>query len=465
MSIINGRKFLEFTSGSDQKIFIDGISDSNIYNDVGSFKRKTADIIKRFQINIAIPVESSEGTVAVNIPLIDDIEGEAIAKQNDSFSLLHYSALLFSVTRLFDSTGKVEGKLIIFDERATRIETAVKEGFSFDLGRTNRAHYLYCPDSFVSISDPHLTKSLKLRFEFSGAHLVSGSHCFFVDIGVMYRLLNNPDDGLCKDEVRQNKFQELQAANKIPNLQGSVNFNELCVHENRSIQDLGDRKIITSKPHGLLRRRKEKVSRIRKYRANPIPEQVRSVQLKTDEKLSGLLRSNSFREFGGISPRLSERVLREFLARKARENVNQESLGERDEGGYPGLCLEKRDRLNQPNEHESSCGDQLNSGVSGKKSFHFTPLLQVSGGKSSSGGNQRADKVSRSYDQVASNPSCQAWGYRESSSGDEYGGDHRCDEGMEGLTTSEPSKSECDPETDGDAFRRSRTRILGRACK
>ncbi|QEJ80635.1 movement protein [Camellia ringspot associated virus 3] len=465
MSIINGRKFLEFTSGADQKIFIDGVSSANIYSDVGSFKRKTADVIKRFQINIAIPVESSEGTVAVNIPLIDDIEGDAIAKQSDDFSLLHYSALLFSVTRLFDSTSKVEGKLIIFDERATRIETAVKEGFSFDLGKTNRAHYLYCPDSFVSISDPHLTKSLKLRFEFSGAHLISGSHCFFIDIGVMYRLLNNPDDRLCREEVKQNKFQELQAANKIPNLQSSIDFNELCIHENRSIQDLGDKKIISVKSHGLLRRKKEKVSRIRKYKANPIPEQVRSVQLKTDEKLSGLLRSNSYREFGGISPRLSERVLREFLAGKAREHVDKESVRERDERGHPGLCLEEHNRCKQSDEYESSSGDQLNSGASGKKSFHFTPLLQVPSRKSCCGRDERADEVSGPHYKAAPHSSCQAWGHGESSHGVEHGGNYRSYESLERYVADESSKSECDSEANGDSLCGPRTRVLGRARK
>nr|QQG34646.1 MP [Suaeda fruticosa betaflexivirus 1] len=374
MSIVNVKKFAEFAGGSKQKIFIDGVAKSEIYSDIGVFKPKTADVIKRFQNNIAVPINSESGVVCIDVPLLDQTEVDNISKLTDEYCLLHFSAILLSITRLFSSTEKIEGRMFLFDARGTKLSTTLKEGFSFDLQKHSRAHYLYCPDYMVSISDGGLQKSLKIRFEFSGVHLEAGSHSFFIDIGVMYRLLNNPDDGLVKSNVQNERFQELQACHRLPNLHNAITFSELRTYENHSLEDIGDRLILQQKkgPLGIQRRTQ---GRIRRYKANPIPDKFRSSHFKIDNKLDKFIRSNSTRFAEEDSPRISVSALRKFLYDK---NVCPGFI-ERD-GSLPakGISIPQHSGSKQPIGAPSCSRNSTDGGSGSKEEFNNDSLLEES---------------------------------------------------------------------------------------
>nr|CAH2618718.1 putative movement protein [Iranian poppy betaflexivirus]CAI5383889.1 putative movement protein [Iranian poppy betaflexivirus] len=342
MSIISVRKFIEFTSGTEQKCFIDGIEKKHIYKDVGAFKSKSADIIKRFQVNIAVPVNSESGLVDIDCPLIDPIEADHIRGLKGDYSLLHFSAILLSITRLFSSTGPIGGKMFIFDGRGTRMCTTIKDGFSFDLQKNARAHYLHCPDYMVSISDEGLQKSLKLRFEFNGVYLEKGSDAFYIDIGVMYRLLNNPDENMVREVVRESRFQELQACNKLPNLGSQISFEELKCFGSHNLEDLGDKQVIYHRKNAVGRNQR-KISRMRRYHAKPIPDCFRSSQYKLDNNLDKFLGENSISRVPSETPKISIKLVKEWLER----NGSKSHTGESDSEGVAKLPLGKYCGLNK----------------------------------------------------------------------------------------------------------------------
>lgn len=337
MSIISTKKFLEFTSGTDQKIFIDGVDKSKIYSDIGFFKPKSADVIKRFQINIAVPIQSESGEASIDVPLIDEMEANAIRELKDEYCILHFSAILFSITRLFSSSKPVIGKMFIFDSRGTQLCTTIKDGFTFNLGKVSRSHYLHCPDYMVSVTDPRLQDSLKLRFEFEGVHLEAGSEAFYIDIGVMYRLLNNPDDSMVQERVKASRFQELQACHKIPNIGDQITLDSLKCYNNFELEDLGEKEVISRRRNSVGKLQK-KTSRMRRYHARPIPDHIKFGQLKVDKNLDTFLRSHSSRFDPRESPKISAKLVKEWFERN---NVCQASSSRADSRAIEGVLVDK----------------------------------------------------------------------------------------------------------------------------